>query len=271
MIEDIILEHGTRGMGELREYLPSDYCRRAAEGLREYADTVLIATGFYVSERCETDGPVGAVMLGEALTRLGARVVLVTDRYCSDVLKKVTTFDVYEVPLAGEKESEQYADAVVSQVDPSLLVSVERCGRAHDGRYYNMRGDDITEYTGKVDFLFDFPKTIGIGDGGNEIGMGNVYDAVKEVVLHGEVLASVVETTHLVISTVSNWGVYGLLAYLSEMEGEMLLKREDEILEKVVRAGAIDSGSKKCVLQVDGFSLKESNGIIEKLKEESLV
>jgi hypothetical protein len=187
------------------------------------------------------------------------------------VLKKVTTFDVYEVPLAGEKESEQYADAVVSQVDPSLLVSVERCGRAHDGRYYNMRGDDITEYTGKVDFLFDFPKTIGIGDGGNEIGMGNVYDAVKEVVLHGEVLASVVETTHLVISTVSNWGVYGLLAYLSEMEGEMLLKREDEILEKVVRAGAIDSGSKKCVLQVDGFSLKESNGIIEKLKEESLV
>ncbi|MBU7025688.1 MAG: DUF4392 domain-containing protein [Theionarchaea archaeon] len=266
MIEDIILEKDKRGMSALRKVLPLDFCKKAAEFLYKHMENVLIATGFYVSGFCETDGPVGAVMLGEALLGLGLDVSVVTDRYCYEVLKKVKVpFDVHLFPIAGEKESRKAAEDLMSVVNPSVLVSIERCGRAKDGLYYNMRGEDISRYTGRIDFLFDFPWTIGIGDGGNEIGMGNVYDAVKEVVLHGEVIASVVKTTHLVISSVSNWGVYGLLAYLSEIEGKVLLKREDKILGDLVKTGAIDSSCKKCELAVDGFSLEDTNTIIDRL------
>lgn len=272
MIEDVLLEKDKRGMSALREVLPFDFCRRAAEFIHRTMGNVLIATGFYVSGRCETDGPVGAVMLGEALLGLGSDVSVVTDRYCFEVLKKVKVpFEVHVFPITGEKESRNAADDLICGVDPSVVVAVERCGRAQDGLYYNMRGEDISEYTGKIDFLFDFPNTIGIGDGGNEIGMGNVYDAVRKVVLHGEIIASVVKTTHLVVSSVSNWGVYGLLAYLSEIEGKMLLRKEDEILGNLVRAGAIDSSSKKSELMVDGFSLQETNTVIKKLKRQTIL
>lgn len=267
MIEDIILEHDKRGMSEVRKYLPPDYCRRAAQFLHDNWGNVLITTGFYVSGFCETDGPVGAVMLGEALAGSGSEVSVVTDSDCCAVLRKARVpFKVHEFPITGEKESRECAETLLSRIDPSLLISIERCGRAKDGNYYNMGGEDISDYTAKVDFLFDFPRTIGVGDGGNEIGMGKVYDVVRRVILHGEKIACVVRTTHLVVSTVSNWGVYGLLAYLSELEDEMLLRREDEILKNLVRAGALDSFSKEHTLAVDGFSLEETNAIIGKLQ-----
>lgn len=269
MIEDVILEKDTRGMGELRKVLPPNFCEQAANFLYRYMDSVLIVTGFYVNGYCETDGPVSSIMLGEALMQLNTRVVMVTDRYCYEVLKKVKVpFEVYSFPIAGEKESRKSAEDLLSEKEPSLLVSVERCGRAQNKLYYNMRGEDISEYTGKIDYLFDSTKSIGIGDGGNEIGMGNVYNEVKKVVLHGEVIASVVKTTHLIISSVSNWGVYGLLGYLSRITGEMLLKKEDKILKNVVRAGAIDSSCRKGELKVDGFSLEETHRIIENVLNE---
>jgi hypothetical protein len=269
MIEDVILEESTRGMDELRKYLPVGFCGRAAEFLYENMDTVVIATGFYVDGSCETDGLVGSVMLGEVLQEMGSDVFLVTDRYCFEVFEKMKVpFEVFRFPIVNEKESKRAAAHIVSVVDPSVLVSVERCGMAKDGRYYNMHGTNITEYTAKIDVLFEFPKTIGVGDGGNEIGMGNIYDAVAKTVVNGEKIASIIDTTHLVVSTVSNWGVYGLLAYLSEFEGEMLLRNEDDILKNAVKAGAIDSSSTHYELKVDGIPLEKTNEIIKKLKQE---
>ncbi|MBU7013630.1 MAG: DUF4392 domain-containing protein [Theionarchaea archaeon] len=270
MIEDIILKYDTRGMNDLRNELPVDFCRQAAEFLRGHMDTVLMTTGFYVSGCCETDGPPGAIMLGEALMELGSNVKVVTDRYCYEVLKMAQVpFDVYEFPVAGEKESRAYGEELLSQIDPTVLVSIERCGRATDGGYYNMKAQDISQYTAKIDVLFDFPWSVGVGDGGNEIGMGKVHDRIRDVVVHGDIIGSVVETTHLVVSSVSNWGVYGLLAYLSMQEERLFLKSEDKILSALVKAGAIDSTSRSHVLAVDGFSLQTTHEIIDSLEEES--
>lgn len=272
MIEECILKYDTRGMKEVRNALPMDFCREAADFLRTRMDTVLITTGFYVSGYCETDGPPGAVLLGEALTDLGSTVGVVTDRYCYEVLKKARVpLEVYEFPVTGEKESREYGEELLSRVDPSVMVSIERCGRARDGRYYNMRALDISSHTARIDVLFDVPWSVGVGDGGNEIGMGNVYDSVKEAVVKGDIIGSVVETTHLVVSSVSNWGVYGLLAYLSIKEDRLLLKSEDDILSRLVRAGAIDSGSGRHILAVDGFSLETTNEIIDELKKETML
>ena len=54
------------------------------------------------------------------------------------------------------------------------MISIECPGLAADGRYYNMRGEDITA---RCSFFDPFVTgancaTIAIGDGGNEIGMG---------------------------------------------------------------------------------------------------
>jgi hypothetical protein len=61
--------------------------------------------------------------------------------------------------------------------------------------------------------------TIGVGDGGNEIGMGRVRERLAG---EGELIAriaSVVSVDHLVVAGVSNWGAYGIVAQRSGMPG----------------------------------------------------
>lgn len=68
-------------------------------------------------------------------------------------------------------------------------------------------------------FLFSAYKsgkitTVGIGDGGNEIGMGKVHQRVIEHIQNGRIIASAVATDHLVTAGVSNWGGSALVAAL---------------------------------------------------------
>lgn len=65
-----------------------------------------------------------------------------------------------------------------------------------------MRGIDITEWTAPLSQLTLLGlHTIGVGDGGNEIGMGRVEDyAIEGVVDHGENIACTVPTDRLVVA-----------------------------------------------------------------------
>ena len=56
--------------------------------------------------------------------------------------------------------------------------------------------------------------TIGIGDGGNEIGMGKLHQRVVEHVQNGATIASIVPADHLITAGVSNWGGSALAAAL---------------------------------------------------------
>jgi len=83
-----------------------------------------------------------------------------------------------------------------------------------------MNGDDVSSYVGKIDYMFNEALeknilTIGVGDGGNEIGMGNIYKSITHILPLGNIIASKTRTTSLVVSEVSNWGVYGIVAALS--------------------------------------------------------
>jgi D-glutamate cyclase len=65
--------------------------------------------------------------------------------------------------------------------------------------------------------------TIGVGDGGNEIGMGLISDAVRLHANHGEKcqcgcgsgVGAVTPTGVLMTATVSDWGCYAIVACLS--------------------------------------------------------
>src|SRR5207249_10677171 len=80
-----------------------------------------------------------------------------------------------------------------------------------------------------------------VGDGGNEVGMGNVRPRLaREGALMARI-ASAVRVKYLVVAGVSNWGAYGIVAALSWLSGQMLLHgaaEERRLVEACVEAGA---------------------------------
>ena len=271
-IEDIILSNDQRGISELRDLVPADYCTRAAELILANTGTILITTGFYIlsAGAAETDGPPGAIAIGVGLERLGYKVKYVADEHSSNLLRPYVaeSTDVIDFPITTLPKSVQYAEEILNTENPSVLISIERCAAAADGLYRNMRDLDISDRTAKVDLLFDMhSKTIGFGDGGNEIGLGNVIDGVAK----SETLVSypaISKVTELIIASVSNWGGYGLLAGLSISTGQNVLPTVEEDTQRIsnmVDLGAVDGFSGERIYKVDGFDLAENAALLEKL------
>lgn len=212
---------------------------------------IVIATGFFVPEAgaAETDGPPGAEAIGAAARALGKQVMYLTDPPCAPVLLGMGL-----EPLVVFSESLALPEA-------DCWLAIERPGRAADGRYYSMRGADLSQHCLAIDQWFltasrRGARTIGIGDGGNEIGMGKVAAMVKSSVPLGQRIASVISTDKLVVAGVSNWGGWGLVAEMSRRVGQQLLPTTEmahETLVRAVAAGAVDGITGQNDLSVDGF------------------
>ncbi len=227
---------------------------------------VLIASGFPVLKTGtgETDGPPGALALGRALKKLGLEVGYLTDSLNLPLFEAIGALPV-EVCGPGNQPRSPVTH----------LISVERPGRARDGKYYNMFGLDISHLVEPLDRLFLEAAdrnivTIGVGDGGNEIGMGRVLKGVTKAVDKGRLIASVVPTDYVVVSGVSNWGAYGLVAGLSVLTGQDLLPGGEEIRRTVrdlVAAGAVDGVGGERRDRVDGLPLQRSVEMVEAMRD----
>ncbi|MDE2940103.1 MAG: DUF4392 domain-containing protein [Chloroflexota bacterium] len=277
-IEDIILSEDKRGVSELRPFLPADFCDQAARYILDHPGKVAIITGFYIltAGQHETDGPPGAIAMGNALEALGNQVTYVTDSHTAPMMRKWLGEggDVVDFPIAGELESREAASQLLDELSPDLLISIERCGRSASDVYLNMLSRDITEYTARLDYLFEHGvPSVGIGDGGNEIGMGNVAEHIPPVDrLPDEPAISTVD--RLVLASVSNWGGYGLVAAMSRLAGRNLLPSLEEdakLITEMVDDGAVDGGSGQNRYYVDNFTLEENAELLvllhEKVKE----
>ena len=273
-VEDIILDRDRRGISELRRHLPEDFCDQAAALVLGNPGTAMIVTGFYIvtAGETETDGPPGAVVMGNALRSIGYEVVYVTDRYASTVMNGISEEGdrVVEFPITDTAASERFAADLLSEVNPSVLIAIERCGLTDQGLYRNMRGVDISAYNAKIDYLFaGNAASVGIGDGGNELGMGNLASVVTTVPTLVKA-PCITKTSKLVIASVSNWGGYGLVASLSRQKGTNLLpsiEAEQAIVNRAVELGAVDGMSNENVSRVDGFSLEENSQTLRALHE----
>ncbi len=273
-IEDIILSEDKRGVSELRPFLPADFCDQAARYILDHPGKVAIITGFYIltAGQHETDGPPGAIALGNALQELGSQVTYVTDRHTAPMMRKWLgdKADVVDFPITGEDESRAVAEQLLNELGPNLLITIERCGRNASDVYLNMLSRDITEYTARLDYLFEHGlPSVGIGDGGNEIGMGNVAEHIPPVDrLPEEPAISTVD--RLVIASVSNWGGYGLVAAMSRQVGRNLLPSIEEdarLITEMVDDGAVDGGSGQNRYYVDNFTLEENAQLLRLLHE----
>ena len=175
---------------------------------------------------------------------------------------------IIEFPIVNQSISTQTAEQILKEENPDLLISIERCAPATDGRYRNMRDMEITNHTAKIDLLFEnHSATVGIGDGGNEIGLGNLYTEVnKSEDLVG--FPAKTKVSKLIISSVSNWGGYGLVAALSILKNKnLLLSVEDDTanIQKIVSMGAVDGFSGENINKVDGFTLDENSAFLKEL------
>ena len=216
-----------------------------------------VVSGFYVpaAGAPETDGPGGAAILARAFQREGRVCEIWTDARCIEVIAECAK-------AAGcAKNTARIAPASLKERSPDGIIFVERLGRAADGRYYNFKKQDITEWTAPLDALADEAAglgihTIGIGDGGNEAGMGNFYAELCALLPGYAACLSVVRSEFALTADVSNWGAYALAEALSFVWG---VRRgiepgeETKMLEAAARAGAADGISGRCETSVDGF------------------
>ena len=251
------------GRGILKVYLEYrlknfNFLKNAAKLLLDNSEKVLIVSSFPIPPMniCETDGPLGALALYRAVEKIGGKAEIWAHEQVKKALKS------FGVNFVDHPTTSEY----------SLLISVETVGRAKDGKYYSMSGIEVETY--KFDEIFLEAKelgipTIGIGDGGNEIGMGKIRQLIEKYIPLGEKIATVVETDELIVSAVSNWGAYGLVAQASLEIGENLLRdwNERKNLEVIVSAGLIDGIVKKPIMSVDGLNVKIHEKIVELLKE----
>ena len=244
-------------------------CLAAAARLLETVqrdDVVILATGLPIFPwfAGEQDGPVGAATLARALVLARrAHPVIVTDpgnveictaaargsglsvRSVADAVRLPTTTAVIPFPL-GWPDAEARATELLDALRPAALIAIERPGANEFGEYHSAGGRRLTEHCAKIDALFRAAGergllTIGVGDGGNELGCAKIRDTILSVVPHAEryncpcegTIVPVVGTDLLVTAAVSNWGAYGIEAALA-----LLLSRREIMHDRDIDARA---------------------------------
>ena len=265
-------------------------------------DYVFITTGwaeqpFNIPDKSETDGPAGAAALARAIRHsLGGLPVILTDDYLVEGMKPVMTAAGFHVttperlpnslssdlgfaccptlavlglPTDAEEDRRMEAE-LLDRYRPACCISIERGGMNRHGRIHGMGGYDFSDNQAKMDFLFTGAAergiaTLGIGDGGNEIGMANIEAAIREKVRYGDrcrcpcqagIVPDVATVDVLVTATISNWGGYGIASLLALAEGELSALCSEElearVLDSYLRAGFHDSISACVAPSVDG-------------------
>jgi len=256
----------------------------AAESLGG-ATCVGLITGFFVPRAevaaPETDGPVGTALLAAALAACGVPARIAVDTPCAGAVRAAAEeagggVAVDEVGVDDRTGLDRligtWRDSGVSHA-----VAIERCGRSGDGRPRNMRGVDVSPWTAPLDDLFlgGAWAKLGVGDGGNEIGMGRLpAGLIARTVPNGAAIACVTSCDHLVVAGVSNWGAYGLMAALAVLRADwrdtiakfLTAERDLAVTRAIVaKAGAVDGVTARRDATVDGFGAEIHGALIDEL------
>ncbi|QNK82716.1 glutamate cyclase domain-containing protein [Nakamurella sp. PAMC28650] len=220
-----------------------------------------VVCGFFVRHAeppsPETDGLNGMGHLAAAFTEVGVPVTVITDAPCAKAVWAVTRVLPHPVNLEIVDVSASSVRRLRGQLEAhdhplTHLVAIERCSLAADGRAHREHGWDISKDTAPLDYLFEDGNwhrswtTIGAGDGGNEIGMGNLpKDIIEADIPHGSLVAARTGADHLLVSGVANWGAYALVTAVAALRPELasrLLAHFDGATEKMMLDAAVAVG-----------------------------
>ncbi len=204
-------------------------------------------------------------------------------------------------PASGA-ECEAWLDGFISGVgaDWSHLIAIERPGPSHTlqsfrtqrrdtpipvetfestvseadrDRCYNMRGEPLEAYMAPTHRLFErivereLPiRTIAIGDGGNELGLGCfLWEDLVAAIATGSAgkIACRVAANITILAGTSNWGAYALALAVARLRGLSLSQPwltpagQQRLLEAIVAAGAVDGRTRRAEPTVDGLSAED--------------
>jgi hypothetical protein len=287
-------------------------CLEAAMMLRgqvSQGDTVLITTGL-ILPGCypygETDGPLGAAVLARALALgLGARVIIESEPELQGLmaaLLRTAGLHVIAIDaLADERPGHRPAVSVVAsslnadiaaknaaawfdRFDVRAVIAIERPGANASGVYHMVGGQDISAMVGKSHVLFDQARqrgrlAIGIGDRGNELGLGPIAAATRALLpfghdcgcpCHGGV-ADETFSDLAIPAVISNWGAYGVAACLAVLEENPDLMHtadiERALFETARREGGVDGMSGQAIMAADGIGAIENMAVVSLLRE----
>jgi len=224
--------------------------QRAVEDLNATTGTVGFLTGVYFPphfENGEIDGPIGAVVLGSALTALGRQAeILIEEKLVPLVEALVQQVGSSVRVVAAESVT---TEQVVNGWD--ALVSIERIGVAENGQTHSIVGTPFSSGFKGMDAIVNGMNaagkpTIGIGDGGNEIGFGALYDTARQLSPH-PVAWTVTATKHVLPVCVSNLGAYALTTGLAIVNDRLDLVPTADEVESLIRLanslGCLDGGT----------------------------
>jgi hypothetical protein len=263
-VEDLLVARNLRGMKDVQPSLTPGYFARASRLIDQASGTVLIGTGFPVLDTFETDGPVGAIVLYNVIKHLGAKPVIVCGAPLSKAL--AADFNVFEIAVDALANSQSEAASALQQLQPELIISIERPGLSEQGGYFNMRGEDISPRCASFDEFLTQAQcpTIGIGDGGNEIGMGNIKQAIKQL----DITPAATPCDELLIADVSNWAAHGVIALLSHWHQQDLFALTDplDVLKYISDRGSVDGVTRANTLTEDSLPASAGDQLVNQLK-----
>jgi hypothetical protein len=280
----------------------------AAADIVQRGRSIGIVTGFPIAGpkgvAAETDGPLGALYLARACLALGGQV----DFVCDPLVRPAIEIGVQCYGLTGARI--RPFDALRSGEDWGWthLISIERPGPTHTlesfvrqpraeappvadfeaelppdqwGQCRNMRGAAIDDLAEPLWILFETARTVspalvtlGLIDGGNEIGAGSIpWEVLRQRVAGGGRIACRVPTDFTLVAGVSNWAAYGLslamaiLGQALDAADAWTARAHGALLTELVgRAGLVDGLSGQRVPRVDGLDTTEYLGHLENLR-----
>jgi hypothetical protein len=233
----------------------------------------------------ENDGPIGTVVLARALVSIGHSVRILTDPVAAEPFRGLLRaiglegrIGVLEIGLDDRALQERLA------AESDVLCAIERLGGNANGIIYGATGVSRAPHRANLDHLFRTARamgkrTIGIGDGGNEIGFGNVHAKLSEVSPQfafedvtpcGGGVYSVVETDVLLVANSSNMGANAVTAALALLRQDLSLchtaEAEYALAHVGVGLGLIVGGSGKLRAWCDGIPPQANAAVVEVMR-----
>jgi len=199
-----------------------------------------------------------------------------TDRWIDDFLTSGRGRNLSHLVAIERPGPSHTIESVSSQArrgEPSLERLLAEVPEHDRDVCHDMHGTPIDAHTAKAHRLFEAVHqrkapitTIGIGDGGNEIGMGRfAWEDLAHAVGGGAGgrIACRIATDFTLIAGVSNWAAYALALAVGWLRGEATSNRwlkpegQRELIEKmVIQAGAVDGRTLLAEPTVDGLTMK---------------
>jgi len=280
----VTVDYNSRGAVRLlyeaaRKTQAGPLCALAAERLAG-ARAIMFVTGFRTLRYggvYETDGLVSTCLLARNLAKNGFETVVLVDEGFEDVARAglgAESAYVYGAPI-NRGRCKDFMKTLLNDFKLDAAFFIERPGANPVGQYHNMYGENISDLHASLDAYVPLLRDRGVsvvafGDGGNEAGMGVVHDAVTvgskfgtgcRCGCGGGLVASTPADV-LVVSSISDLGVYGAAALYEPSILREILGDAEEVVKTLLRFGVVDVLKGPGYAGVDGVGLESIKSII---------